>query len=359
MADVASLAGVSHQTVSRVLNAHPNVTPATRQRVERAIRELGYRRNTAARALVTRRSGSLGVVSSGTSDYGPANTLIGIERAARTAGYSVTFVSLEQVDRSTMQSALDQLASAGVDGIVVLSPTGAAVSAVRGMSADVPVVVVEDRSPDGMTSVGIDQVHGSRLVTTHLLDLGHRTVHHLRGPDDWLDAEARVVGWQRELRARGAAAPPCLVGDWSSASGYEAGRRLAADPEVTAVFAANDQMALGVLLALAEAGRAVPGDVSVVGFDDIPEAAYLIPPLTTVRQDFEALGRRCLRQLIALLEEAPALPDGVLRPDLVVRASTAVPPRRRAARSGGAKRPVPTDGRGPAVRSGPPARVTG
>jgi DNA-binding LacI/PurR family transcriptional regulator len=327
MADVARLAGVSHQTVSRVLNAHPNVTPATRGRVEQAIRQLGYRRNTAARALVTRRSRTLGVVSSGTGHYGPANTLTGIARAAREADHFVSFVDLDQVDQVSMQAALDHLRGSGVDGIVVLSPTRAALEAVSGLSADVPVVVVDGQSTQRNARVAIDQVHGGRQATAHLLGLGHRTVHHVHGPEGWLEAEARADGWRAELRAAGAVVPPCLAGDWTAASGYDAGRRLAADPEVTAVFAANDQMALGVLLALHEAGRRVPEQVSVVGFDDIPEAGYLMPPLTTVRQDFEELGRRCLGQLRALLGDSPPPPDTLIAPELVVRRSTAGAPR--------------------------------
>ncbi len=324
MADVARLAGVSHQTVSRVVNRHPSVTPETRARVERAIAQLGYRRNTAARALVTRRSGTLGVVSVDTSHYGPASTLFGVEEAARVAGYFVSFVSLKYVDRSHMRAALDHLMTAGVDGIVVIAPIRAAVDAVAGLSSDVPLVVLEGTDADGVSAVVIDQVHGSRLATGHLLDLGHRTVHHVRGPRDWLEADMRVQGWQAELSARLAPAPEVLVGDWSPQSGYEAGKILAANPDVTAVFVANDQMAVGLLLALHEAGRSVPGDISVVGFDDIPESAYLIPPLTTVRQDFAEVGRRCLQQLDGIMHgEVDA--HVAIRPKLVVRASAAAP----------------------------------
>lgn len=326
MADVARLAGVSHQTVSRVLNDHPNVTPATRARVERAVAELGYRRNHAARALVTRRSGTIGVVSMNISHYGPASTLFGIEEAARAAGRFVTFVSLEHVDRVTMRAALDHLVSADVDGIAVIATNRGALEAVQRMPADVPLVVVEGASSGGPPAVVIDQVLGSRLATAHLLDLGHRAVHHVRGPLDWLEADARVRGWQAELAARGASAPACLEGDWTPASGFATGRRLADDPECTAVFVANDQMALGVIRALTEAGRAVPEDVSVVGFDDIPEAGYLRPPLTTVRQDFAEVGRQCLAQLMALIDDGSVRTDVVVEPHLVVRASTA-PPR--------------------------------
>jgi DNA-binding LacI/PurR family transcriptional regulator len=264
-------------------------------------------------------------VSIGSSNYGPANTLIGIEAAARADGYSVSFVNLDRVDRSSMKGALDHLTGAGVDGVVVLSPTRSAVEAVTGVFADVPVVTVEGFVGDERPAVVIDQVRGGRVATAHLLALGHPTVHHVRGPGDWLEAEARVHGWRSELQAHGRPVPECLTGDWSAASGYDAGRRLALLPDVSAVFVANDQMAIGVVRALSEAGRRVPEDISVVGFDDIPEAAYLRPPLTTVRQDFAELGRRCVRQLLGLVEGSPTAVATTIEPELVVRASTAPP----------------------------------
>ena len=328
MADVAARAGVSHQTVSRVLNDHPYVTPETRARVTRAIAELGYRRNPAARALASRRSRVLGVVTTGTSQFGPANTLLGMQEQARATGYFVNFVSLAQVDRASMQAALEHLGEAGVDGIVVLAPVQAAVDAAAGLSAEVPLVIVEGRSAEGDRTV-VDQVLGGRLATRHLLDLGHRTVHHVRGADDWLDANARLQGWRAELEDRSAPVPEVRCGDWSAASGHAAGRLLAADPEVTAVFVANDQMAVGLVLALSEAGRSVPEAVSVVGFDDIPEAAFLRPPLTTVRQDFPEMGRRCVQRLTAMIDREPVetAREVSVAPELVVRASTGPPPR--------------------------------
>ena len=325
MADVAALAGVSHQTVSRVLNDHPYVTQDTRERVTRAIAELGYRRNPAARALATRRSRVLGVVTTGTSQFGPAHTLLGIAEQARAAGYFVSFVSLQQVDRGGMLAALEHLSEAGVDGVVVLAPVQAAVDAATGLSVAVPLVIVEGSSAEGHRTV-VDQSLGARLATRHLLDLGHRTVHHVRGGADWLDADARLQGWQAELEQQRAVVPPVLPGDWSAESGHAAGRRLAEDPEVTAVFVANDQMAVGVMLALHEAGRDVPAQVSVVGFDDIPEAAFLHPPLTTVRQDFPEMGRRCVQRLTAMIAGEAEHPQLSVAPDLVLRASTAPPP---------------------------------
>lgn len=210
---------------------------------------------------------------------------------------------------------------------MVLSPTRSAVEAVHGLSADVPVVVAaEGTSSADRSAIAIDQVHGSRLATAHLLDLGHRTVHHVRGPQDWLEADARVQGWSAELGARSAPIGQCLTGDWTAASGYEAGRQLAGQRDVTALFVANDQMALGVIRALSEAGRRVPEDVSVVGFDDIPEAAFFRPPLTTVRHDFAEVGRWCLLRLVALIDGEPVGTGAMIEPELVVRASTGEAP---------------------------------
>lgn len=330
MADVARLAGVSHQTVSRVLNSHPSVTQGTRARVEAAIAQLGYRRNTAARALVTRETSTLGVVSVDTTHYGPASTLFAIEGAARAAGYFVNFVSLREVDRAHMKAALDHLMAASVDGIAVIAPVRAAVEALRGLSTDVPLVEVEtsDLYTDG--AVVVDQVFGGRAATRHLLDLGHRAVLHVAGPRDWLEAEARARGWRAESAEAGREMRPVLVGDWTARSGYTAGREIAAmvsRGEVSAVFVANDQMALGVLRALHEAGCSVPMDVSVVGFDDVPEAGYYVPPLTTVRQDFPEVGRRCISDLLHKIAGRDSEARTAIQPELIVRASTGPPPR--------------------------------
>ena len=330
MADVARLAGVSHQTVSRVLNAHPNVTTETRERVEQAISQLGYRRNTAARALVTRSSRTLGVISVDTSHYGPSRTLFAVENSARAAGYFVNFVSVRAVDRHHMAEAVDHLMTAGVDGLVAIVPLRSAIEALRGVSTDVPLVKVEatDRLDD--SGVVVDQRRGGRVATRHLLDLGHRTVVHIAGPTGWLEAEARVSGWRSALMDADREVLPELQGDWSPQSGYEAGKSLVgavSRGEVTAVFVANDQMALGLSFALREAGLSVPGDVSVVGFDDIPESRFFSPPLTTVRQDFAEVGRRCIATLLGRITGTPVPERQPVQPELLVRGSTAAPPR--------------------------------
>jgi DNA-binding LacI/PurR family transcriptional regulator len=328
MHDVARLAGVSHQTVSRVLNAHPNVSPTTRGRVEQAIAQLGYYRNTAARALVTRSTRTLGVITVDTAEFGPARTLFAIERAARAAGYYVNFVSVNQIDRQHMVEAIDHLRAASVDGLIAIVPLRAAVQSLRGISTDVPLVEVETSEVLNDGPVVMDQVSGARLATQHLLDLGHRTVLHVAGPQEWLAAEARVHGWRAALTAANREIRPHVEGDWSAKAGYRAGHEIApqvAAGDVTAVFVANDQMALGVLRAFYDAGLSVPGDVSVVGFDDIPEAEHYIPALTTMRQDFGEVGRRYVADVLRRISGRPRRSRPPIQPELIVRASCGGP----------------------------------
>jgi DNA-binding LacI/PurR family transcriptional regulator len=334
MADVARLAGVSHQTVSRVLNSHPHVRAETRDNVLAAIAELGYRPNAAARTLVTRRTRTLGVVSFDTTLYGPASMLYGIERAAAHS-YFVSIASLPALDRRSVLGAVDRFLDQGVEGIIVIAPKTSAVAACSRVGARVPLVAVGCGTHAPLNSAAVDNAAGAALATRYLLGLGHRTVHHIAGPAAWVDAQERITGWRDTLAKAGAPEPELLSGDWSSASGYRIGHRIAASAEVSAVFCGNDHMALGLLRALAERGKQVPGDVSVVGFDDIPESGYFLPPLTTVRQDFGELGRQALALLVDMINGRTP-PTACLRvsPHLVARASTARPrPRQPAAAS--------------------------
>jgi DNA-binding LacI/PurR family transcriptional regulator len=329
MADVAKLAGVSHQTVSRVVNDSNQVRPETKQRVLAAMRQLDYRPNPAARALVTGRSGTLGVVSFDTTLYGPASTLFAIEQAAHAAGYFITIVSLLALDRTSVLGAVERLRVQGVDGILVITPQEGAADALVNLPAGVPLVAVEAGRPNSVPLVAVDQFAGAVDATQLLLDLGHRTAWHVSGPRDFLEAQQRVDGWRSTLEAAGAEVPPVLVGDWSPRSGYRLGEQLAEDSDVTAIFVANDQMALGVLRALHERGREIPREVSVVGFDDIPEAQYFTPPLTTVRQNFGEMGRSSLRLLLELMQDTGQPPQRLtIAPELVVRRSTGPPPKR-------------------------------
>lgn len=325
MEDVARVAGVSHQTVSRVLNAHPNVSPKTRERVEKAIAELGYRRNTAARSLVTRRSQTIGVLGSEMSQYGPSNTLLGVQQAARDAGYFVSIAGLREVTPDTIKDALGHFLDQAVDGIVVVVPHPGTFEVLHEISVPVPLVAVGSSGDERLSGAAVDQRLGARLAVEHLVALGHRKIGHLSGPADWIDAASRIEGWREAMADAGLEASVLVEGDWSAECGYRAGLKLAEERNVTALFAANDQMALGVLRAFHEAGVRVPEDISVVGYDDQPEAAYFIPPLTTVNQDFEELGRRCIQVMLDDLENGTAGTAVVVEPRLIVRSTTSAP----------------------------------
>ena len=325
MADVAREASVSGQTVSRVSNGRNNVDAETRERVLAAMRKLGYRPNSAARALRTGRFHSIGVIMFTLSSYGNMRTLDAIASAATDAGYSITLIPVPHPTQGEVSVALERLSEEAVDGVIIIVEAHLLDESDVALPPDLPVVVVDSAGRD-RPIVDTDQAHGAMLATEHLLGLGHRTVWHVAGPERSYSAERRRASWESTLRAHGAEVPPVLVGDWSSESGHELGLRLAADPEVTAVFAANDQMALGVLRALHEAGRAVPAEVSVVGFDDMAESASFWPPLTTVRQFFGEVGRLSVEALVHEVEAGERHGTTLVTTELVVRDSTAPAP---------------------------------
>ena len=327
MHDVARVAQVSHQTVSRVLNDHPHVRPDTKERVRQAIAELGYRRNAAARSLVTRRSGVIGVLTPRTELYGPTSSMIAVEVAAREAGYFVSLASVADTSAAALGDAVEHFKDQATEAVVLIAPEREWLAAAGIVAADMPVVTMcADFRParPSLATVALDNRSGARLVMRHLLELGHRDIAFVAGPPTSPEATARQRAWRDELHAAELPAERAYAGDWSSASGFVAGRQLIADGVPTAVFAANDQMALGVLSALAEAGFDVPGDVSVAGFDDVPDSAYFTPALTTVRQDFAALASRCVVVVERLLSGGSATSVRI-RPDLVVRSSTVAP----------------------------------
>ncbi len=321
MADVAARAGVSVMTVSRVLNGFEGVADETRRRVEKAVADLGYQADTAARVLAGGRSRTIGVVAVETDQFGPSQMLFGIEDAARQAGHLLSFVTLGRAGHD-MEATLDRLRASRVEGVIVVAPVRRVVDAVVEVERELPLVVVGGDPTIGIPTVTIDQHAGASCATTHLLDLGHRSVAHVRGPRSWIDAAARARGWADTLRNAGATPGPVLFGDWTAAGGYAAGTRLAVDPLVSAVFAANDQTALGVIRALHDHGRRVPQDVSVVGFDDTPESGYFLPALTTIRQDFAEVGRRCVDLLRSVVDGGVSERHVVVPAELVVREST-------------------------------------
>jgi len=334
MSDVAALAGVSHQTVSRVLNDHPSVRPQTRERVLAAIAELGYRRNSAARALVTARTTTVGLLTSGSTHFGPAHMVQAIEVALRRERYYVTTASLDGPDRASATEALEHLVDQGVEGVVAVAPIVEVARVVDDLRPPCPVVVAAARRelPDDVHAqyVYADQWLGAQLATEHLLNLGHTHLVHLAGPMSWFDARERADAFEETARARGAATQVLAAGGWSARRGYELGLRLASQVRAvdgpTAFFAGNDLMAIGLVRALWESGLRVPDDASVVGFDDVEGSAYLVPSLTTVRQPFEAVGRAAVRALLEAWrtpdEKALAPVAAVMPPELMVRGST-------------------------------------
>ena len=323
--DVARDSGVSYQTVSRVVNDHPHVAKATRERVLTSIKALGYRPNRVARSLATRSSNTIGIISFGTTYYGPARTLAEIERAIRANGYGLTFYSVDELTKEQLRKAVDNLSSHQVDGIVIITPfIGLDPTDVMELCGNIPVVMIDVPKDARVPSVVIDQVAGSRLATQHLIDLGHKDIAEISGPLSWHDAMLRHEAWRATLQAAGLTPGPSAEGDWSAAGGHQAAQRLLAEGKsLSALVAANDQMALGAARALRVHGLHIPEDVSIVGFDDIPEAAYFEPPLTTVSQDFTALGQQSVNYLLALIEnpETP-LHQRILYPKLVTRQST-------------------------------------
>ena len=322
--DVARLAGVSYQTVSRVLNEHPSIRESTKARVLEVINEIGYRPNQAARALVTSRSRTIGVLTSQNAHYGPTTSVTAIEHAAREAGYRISVTSLASTEYPSIKAALEQLQTQAVEALVVIAPQVRVLEAIRELEITVPYVTLQNADIGGRHSMSVDQVAGARMATQHLIDLGHTEIMHISGPQDWIEAEARMQGYldainDSDLRTR---AP--ILGDWSSHFGYYAGLELLKFRDFTALFASNDQMALGFMHACWDSGLNIPGDISVVGFDDIPEATHFYPPLTTVRQNFTEIGRRAVSLLLTELQGGTVTFDTIV-PELVVRRSTAPP----------------------------------
>jgi DNA-binding LacI/PurR family transcriptional regulator len=327
--DVARAAGVSHQTVSRVINESPRVSGATREAVLVAIAQLGFRPNRAARALAGGPVQSLTVLGSNTSLYGFSAALEGIEEVSREVGFGMGFRALETLSPADMRAAVEH-AIEPAGALIVIAYDWAGALALECVPPDVPVVAMI-QAPTGddapqRPAVWIDEFEAAKEATDYLLALGHETVHHLAIPN-WSGPTPRMQGWRTALEEAGVPIPEALQGGWDAGWGYEAGCELAKDPTVTALLCGNDDIALGAMRAMHEAGRRVPADVSIVGFDDIPYARFFTPALTTVRQDFKQLGKVCFAKLLALSNSSRTLPE-LAPPEarLIIRDS-AGPPR--------------------------------
>jgi DNA-binding LacI/PurR family transcriptional regulator len=329
--DVAAVAGVSYQTVSRVINGHPSVRPSTRELVQAAIEDLGFRPNRAARALAGGLAQSVTVLTPNTTLYGYQAALQGIEEAARAAGFGVGVRVVESTLPLEVADAVTRAIEPG-GSLIVIAYDRAGTMALDMVPPGIPMAALVE-TPAGEEGrdrpwVWLDDRKAAGQATSYLLSLGHQTVRYLAIPSSTRTSQ-RQAGWREALETAGAPAPVPLQCGWTPRSGYQAGQVLAADPEVTAVLCGNDDLALGVLRAMHEAGRAIPGDVSVVGIDDTPVAEFLTPPLTTVRLDFAELGRACFALLLALLEQKDkALPRTQRpEPELIVRQSAGPSPK--------------------------------
>lgn len=327
LAQVAQRAGVSAQTVSRVSMGMNNVRPATRDRVLKAMAELGYTPNAAARALRSGSFATIGVIAHRLERTGESGTVEAITKAARDFGYGIMLLDIESPSEEGITAAVSRLTSLSIDGLIIIH-VETVVPENLALPPGLPVAIADARFFGRHPSVGADQVGGTRLAVRHLIDLGHATVHHVAGPADSAPAQQRLHTWREELTLADLPVPEFQRGDWTAESGFRAGAKLAANPEVTAIFCANDEMAAGVIHALHNAGRAVPQDVSVVGFDNILMAPHLYPPLTTVENDFATIGRELVRLVMRQVNGEHVSPkDDVTVPTkLIIRASTAPPP---------------------------------
>ena len=324
--DVAKLAGVSTQTVSRVMSGQGSVRPDTARKVLAAVDELGYRIHAAAASLASGRTRLLGVIIVSNDRYSLGALGVGIEQAAAAHGYTVTTAAVaEHASTDAFLEAFDRLERQGAEGVILGVPIDLDTPAMRTRTDRTPTVRSERSELDPQSPFAVDQSLIAKLAVEHLLALGHETVWHVSGDEYWVETEERRASWQRTLEEHGITPPPVIPGDWTPESGYRAGRTIAAIPDATAVFVSSDEMALGVLRALHEAGKRVPEDVSVVSVDGIPLSAYASPALTTVRQPFEDLGRAAALRLIAMLEGASVGELPAIAPELIVRSSTAAP----------------------------------
>ena len=329
--DVARQAGVSTKTVSRVLNHQGEISEDTRDRVQAVIDQMGYRPNILARSLVNQRSYMLGVVSWGLDFYAPSRIVVGIEQRARELGYSLFLHLISDPAQGNAQQILDTLAAHRVDGIIYAIPE---VSANHDWVQPAqlenlpPLVFMNMPSRPGLLSVSVDNLQGGRIAARHLIEQGCQRIGVIRGPSGWWEAEERLSGWQEALEQAGLEIHPerIVEADWSVESGMQAMQALLRQsPDIDAVFASSDDIALGALTAAARLGRRVPQDLALAGFDNIPQAAYFQPPLTTVHQPLARIGRAAVDLLHYQIEsgsQADSSPAILQEPELIVRAST-------------------------------------
>lgn len=320
-------------TVSRVLTGAARVSDEKRARVMKAIDELGFVPSAAARTLSWGRPQLIGVIAGNTSRYGYAETIRGVEEGARAAGFTVSITVVESTEDDEVDRAVASVLGQSIAGLVVLKFDPPGVAALRRVPPAIPTVAVSGVREQGVPQAVLNESAAATEVVEHLLELGHATVHHVRVPPSRRE-DGRTTGWRRALAEHGREVPPIIEATWEPESGRRIGQSLADRPDVTAVFCGNDEIAMGLIRGIHETGRRVPADVSVVGFDDHPLAAYYSPSLTTVRQDFCELGHRSYQMLESLLQSNEPPKYASARPIFISRESTAAPPERNGRRPG-------------------------
>jgi DNA-binding LacI/PurR family transcriptional regulator len=327
--DVANVLGLSHQTVSRVINNHPRVLPETRERVLQAIDAMGYKPNQAARFLANRRSTLIGLITDDPGIYGPAHAILSLEQQARLHGYTLMIFGLRNLTIADAKAGAEELIANSAEGLIVDVPVEINKLELALAMGNIPFVTLDIDGGELFPSFRVDHIRGSRLATRHLISLGHTRIAGLLGHQPYRSSKLRQKGWLAELHAAGVKPGPTRDTPWTPDGGYDATRELikTSAGKFTAIFAANDLIAMGALLALHEAGIEVPGEVSVVGFDNMPEGRFFHPPLTTATSDFDVMARESLDILFARIRGTPgAVLRRVFRPEMLIRKSTAPPP---------------------------------
>ena len=324
MLDVARMSGVSYQTVSRVINNHPYVSDETRKRVQEAIDKLGYRPSKAAINLRAKSSKIIAIILYGGWLYGPNQIALNVEMAAKTSGFDVILSNITEPQKQ-LKEALQHVRDWMVDGIVVILPArGASQINIQSICGDIPIVQIDSSNVKGIPSINFEEAKGARLIAGHLIEAGHRTFCEISGPLNWQSARIRHETLRDVFAEHDIPAPVHVEGNWTTPGGYQAMRRIIEQGHAfTAVIAGSDKMALGAYRALHQAGLSVPDDVSVAGFDDIPESAYYTPPLTTIRQNYIEMGNSGFNYLLQIMDEPTTLiKNEVLEPKLIIREST-------------------------------------
>ena len=322
--DVAKLAGVSHQTVSRAINNADNIREETRQRVLDAMAQLKYQPNRAARSLATSRSKLIGVLTSDTAVFSAENLRLAIDTETRAEGYFAIAVRVDSESEESIVSALKQLSELGIEALIVIAPQSQVVEIAKRFDPKLPLVTIDFMERTDVFSVSIDNYSGARVATKHLINYGHEKILHIAGPKNQYESQERLRGYRDEMLANGLVPLGVVQGDWNSETGFKLGNKLASSVgEFTAIFTCNDNVALGMLHAFSAKGISVPKDVSIVGFDDAPESAYFNPPLTTMHQDFGVVGRRAVALMFEEIAGVANIRREMVLPTITDRKSVA------------------------------------